>query len=469
MCAMTTDSKSEKPNGASSSSGKPFPVSKLCHGFKGVGKFKKDPLKFYRTNQEMHGNYVCNPTMFGYEFYTLYHPNAVEHVLQTHQKNYHKPDVFLKPASLLFGNGIFTSEGDFWMKQRRLSQPAFHRDHIGRMAGVIVECVEKMLARWDAKPDGSEIDLQHEMVYLTLSVAGRTLFSTDLTDQAADVGSAVREGFEVLNHRMNSFPFVLPMWLPTRDNRQFKHAKLVLDSVISKIISDRRNSSEQHHDFLGMLMAARDEDTGLGMSDAQLKDEVLTLLVAGHDTVAACLAWTWISLSQNPKIRSQMNDEHKSVLDGRNPQLADTQALTYTRMIIDESLRLYPPAWGLPRQSFEEDVIDGYSLPKDAFISLNQFTTHRIPEFWDKPEEFDPERFLPEKVKNRPRFAYFPFGAGSRVCIGQNLALLEAQLAIAAIAQRYEIDLLPGQNIEPDPTFTLIPKGIVTAAIKRRK
>ncbi len=468
MCSMKTDSKPENRNGGGIATANPMPIAEKRSGLNAIKQLKADPLSFYTGNRADYGDYVRVKSMPGFDFYTLTYPTAIEHVLQTHQKNYRKPDFFLKPTVLLFGNGIFTSEGDFWIKQRRLSQPAFHRDHIGAMAAVIVQCVEKMLASWDAKPDGTQIDLQHEMVYLTLSVAGRTLFSTDLADHATDVGLAVREAFEVLNHRMNTYPFVFPLWVPTSDNKQFKRAKGILDSVISKIISARRTDSEVHHDFLGMLMAARDEESGLGMSDEQLKDEVLTLLVAGHDTVAASLAWTWILLSKNPQVRSQLHDELKSVLDGRSPELADSARLPYTRMIFDEALRLYPPAWGQPRQSIEEDVIDGYYLPKNAFVSLNQYTTHRHPEFWERPEEFDPERFTPEKIKSRPKFSYFPFGGGARVCIGQNLALLEAQLAIATIAQRYQIDLSPGQNIIPDPTFTLIPKGLVAATITRR-
>ncbi len=454
MCAFTTD---------------PKPMPCYSSGaFNVIRELQSSPLRFYTNNRAQHGDYVRIKTLPGFEFYTLTHPTAIEHVLQTHQKNYHKPDVFLKPTILLFGNGIFTSEGDFWMKQRRLSQPAFHRNHIGAMAGVIVQCVEKMLTKWDAKPDGSQIDLQHEMVHLTLSVAGRTLFSTDLTDHATDVGQAVREAFAVLNHKMSSYPFVFPLWVPTSENKQFIQAKGILDSVITKVISARRKNPEAHEDFLGLLMAARDQDTGQGMSDEQLKDEVLTLLVAGHDTVAASLAWTWILLSENLQVRGHLFDELKSVLDGRSPELSDSERLPYTRMIFDEALRLYPPAWGQPRQSIEADVIDGFYLPKNAFVSLSQFTTHRHPEFWDRPQEFDPERFTPEKIKMRPKFSYFPFGGGARVCIGQNLALLEAQLALATIAQRYQIDILPGQNIVPDPTFTLIPKGLVAAKIKRR-
>ena len=467
MGVNSSGSNPQKSGGPAALAAKPMPISH-CGGLAAIKMLKSDPLNFYMGNRAQHGDYVRIKTLPGFDFYTLTHPSAIEHVLQTHQKNFHKPDVFLRPAILLFGNGIFTSEGDFWMKQRRLSQPAFHRNHIGAMAKTIVQCVEKMLSSWDAKPDGAEIDLQHEMVHLTLSVAGRTLFSTDLTGFATDVGQAVRESFEVLNHKMSNYPFIFPLWVPTSDNIQFKRAKGILDSVITGIISERRKGSDSHHDLLGLLMAAKDEETGQGMSDDQLKDEVLTLLVAGHDTVAASLAWTWILLSKHPQIRSQLYDEVKSVLDGRAPELGDSERLPYTRMIFDEALRLYPPAWGLPRQSFEEDVIDGFYLPKNSFISLNQYTTHRHPEFWQRPEEFDPERFAPDKVKQRPKFSYFPFGGGSRICIGQNLALLEAQLAIATIAQRYQIDVLPGQNIIPDPTFTLIPKGLVRATIKRR-
>ena len=275
MSAMTSAASDQK-------TAKAFPVATSRSGLTAIKQLKSDPLGYYMGNRADYGDYVRVKSLPGFDFYTLTYPTAVEHVLQTHQKNFRKPDVFLKPTTLLFGNGIFTSEGEFWMKQRRLSQPAFHRNHIGAMAAVIVQCVEKMLASWDSRPNGSKVDLQHEMVHLTLSVAGRTLFSTDLADDATNVGLAVREAFEVLNQKMNNYPFVMPLWVPTSENKQFKHAKGILDSVITKIIAERRNDSLEHHDFLGLLMSARDEDTGKGMSDEQLKDEVLTLLVAGH-------------------------------------------------------------------------------------------------------------------------------------------------------------------------------------------
>lgn len=429
---------------------------------------KNDPLNFYLQAQRQHGDYLKLRATLGFEWYFLTNPTAVEHVLQTNQKNFRKPDLFMKPASLMLGNGLLTSEGSFWVKHRRLSQPAFHRNSIAKLASTVVECSEKMLSRWDNMPDGSVVDLQHEMIQLTLSVAGRALFSIDLAEHATDVGRAVREAFAIVNAKMFAYPLLLPLWVPTAEHKQFKHSKEIMDSVFTKIISERRKDTDEHNDLLGMLMSARDEETGTGMTDDELKDEVVTLLIAGHDTVAAALSWTWILLAQNPHVRSQLHDELKASLDGRSPSLSDLEHLPYVRMIFDESLRLYPPAWGQPRQAIDEDLIDGYLLPKNAIVSLSQWVTHRHAELWDKPDVFDPERFTPDKIKARPKFAYFPFGGGSRVCIGQNFALMEAQLAIATIGQRYQIDLVEGQSIVPDPTFTLIPKGIVSATLRRR-
>jgi cytochrome P450 len=252
--------------------------------------------------------------------------------------------------------------------------------------------------------------------------------------------------------------FALPASWPTRRNRKFARAKQLLDAMVFTLIDERRRSGEDRGDLLSMLLRARDEDTGEGMSDEQLKDEAMTLILAGHETTGAALSWTWYLLSLNPEARFKLHAELDHVLGGREPNLEDLERLPYARGTFSESMRLYPPAWGQPRETIAEDVLGGYHIPARAFINLSQWVTHRHPDFWENPESFDPERFSPERSAGRHRYAYFPFGGGARGCIGNNFALMEAHLVLAKLAQRFTLDLVPGHPVEPDPTFTLRPR-----------
>lgn len=422
----------------------------------------KSPLEYYEQCFKKYGDYIKFSAFAGpakLNWYLLMHPTAVEAVLQKHQQKYRKPDLFNKPAGLLVGQGILTSEGSFWLQHRRLAQPAFHRNEIVRLGDTIVACAKEVVERWSKLADGTIIDVHKEMILFSLKTAGLALFSMNLEADAGSFGDNLRKAFEFVNQQMYHYPLNPPLWVPLKENIEFKKAKEQLDAVVLSVIEHRRTEGGDHHDFLGLLMAARDEDTGEGMNDQQLKDEVITLLVAGHDTIAAALSWTWFLLAQNPDCRDKLHDELKQTLNGIDPSVSSLEKLSYTKMTLDESLRLYPPAWGQPRQAIEDDEIDGYFIPKGAIIDLMQWNTHRHPDFWDEPEKFEPERFLPEVAAKRPKFAYYPFGGGSRVCIGQHLALLEGQLALATIAQSFQLELVPGEVVEPDPTFTLIPKG----------
>ncbi|MBX9878972.1 MAG: cytochrome P450 [Candidatus Obscuribacterales bacterium] len=425
------------------------------------------PLTLYESAWKEFGDCVRLTSIPGYYWYLFTHPTAVEHVLQTHQQNFRKPDVFNRPMSLLVGNGLVVSEGALWMRQRRLAQPAFHKTRLALLAQSMVDTTIEHINNWEKLTTESVIDIADEMGALTLDIVGKALFSTDLHEYSERVGTTMRIALEHVNYRMGH-AFSLPEWVPTKRNRQFLKAKAELDSVVMEIISKRRQSGIDENDLLSALLRATDDESGESMSNELLRDEVITLMLAGHDTTAAALTWTWYLLSLNPDKEAILLDELKSALGGRMPSVEDLPNLPYTRMVIEESLRLYPPAWGIIREAKEDEEIGGYIVRKGRPITLVQYITHKHPEFWEEPHAFMPERFEKDKVAQRPKFAYFPFGGGQRACIGKEFSLMEATLALAAIAQKLKFIPLPNQNIDPDPTFTLRPRyGIKAHVLKR--
>jgi cytochrome P450 len=429
---------------------------------------QQDPLRLYMRAREQFGDIVRLRTIPSVYWYLVTHPHDVEHVLQINQRNYRKPDVFNNPVGLLTGRGLLTSEGDFWRHQRRLAQPAFHRQRLAALATLMTDAAESTAERWSqSAANGTPMDIAAEMMRLTLKITSLALFSNDISDKADRVGPAVRVAFEHVNYRM-SHPLALPERIPTRRNRRFLKAKRTLDELVFGLINEHRRTGEDRGDLLSMLLLTCDEETGEGMSDQQLRDEVITLLLAGHETTAAALSWIWYLLSLHPDIDCKLHAELAQVLGGRTPTFDDLPHLSYTAMVCKESMRLYPPAWGQPRQAIADDRVGGYHIPAGVIITLCQWVTHRHPDFWETPEQFDPERFTPERSANRPRFAYFPFGGGARQCIGNNFAMMEAQLILATLAQRFRLDLVPKHPVEPDPTFTLRPRYGVLMTLHRR-
>jgi cytochrome P450 len=421
-------------------------------------EFLRDPLGLYvRTNRE-YGDYARIRAFPGMYVHLLTHPDAVEHVLVKHHKNYRKPDFFNQPVARLTGNGILTSEGDFWLRQRRLMQPAFHRQQLARLVPAMTGAAELFVREREAAGPGEVVDMLDHMMKVTLRIAGTTLFGADVTGEADEIGRAFRIGFAHVSRRMNTPPFV-PDWLPTPGNLAFGRAKRLLDRVVLRLIADRRRSGSQPADLLSLLLAAQDEETGVGMTDEQVKNEVLTLLMAGHETMGAALAWTWHLLGSHPRVQDDVADEVRGHLGGRSPALEDLPGLPLTRAVFEETLRLYPPAWGQPREAIQADEINGFPIPAGAPVALSQYVTHRHPDFWENPEQFDPGRFLPERAAGRHKFAYFPFGGGPRVCIGNHFALMEGPLVLATILQRFRVELVPGQEVLPDATFTLRPRN----------
>jgi cytochrome P450 len=366
------------------------------------------------------------------------------------------------------GNGLFSSEGDFWLRQRRLMQPAFHRQQIAALSRQMASASAALVEEWQRGESGRVIDIVPDMMRLTLGIAGTTLFSHDISGDADTLGRAFRVVFAHVSRRMNS-QMTLPLWVPTAGNRAVRHAKELLDRVVLEVIEGRRRHGPGPGDLLDLLLAARDgESGGGGMTDQQLRDEVLTLLTAGHDTVGAALSWSWHLLGQHPDVQEALADEARGRLGGRVPDVDDLPHLPLARAVFDESLRLYPPAPGVAREAIADDEIGGRPVPRKAIISLYFHVTHRDPEYWEEPEKFRPARFLPGTGAGRPKWAYLPFGGGPRVCIGNTFALTEGPLVLAALAQHFRLEPVPGHVVIPDTTFTLRPKNGVRMALHRR-
>ncbi len=417
-----------------------------------------DRLRFFTGVAQRYGD-IAYMRAGRAELYLISRPEWIKYVLQENHRNYQKSRLYRKMERLL-GTGLVTSNGDFWLRQRRLAQPAFHRRRIAGMAGQIADQAAAVAERWaSAAAEGRSVDMTAEMLRLTLQVISATMFSTSADSAAPTVE---RELQVVMDHTADTFwaPFDLSA-LPTPHNLRFRRSVAALDSVVMGIIEERRRTGRSGDDLLGMLLEARDEETGAQMDDRQLRDEAMTIYMAGHETTASTLTWAWYLLSLHPLAARRLHAELDEQLGGRLPTLEDLPRLTELRMVLDEVMRLYPAAWMISRTPLKDDEIGGYRIPAGAVVSMSPYVVHRLPALWDNPEGFDPQRFSPERAAARQPYAFFPFAGGPRQCIGNSLALMESQLILATLAQRFRLDLLPGQRILPDPSVTLRPNGRV--------
>lgn len=442
----------------------PYPPGPHGHPIFGtVREFQKDSLGTIVRLQREYGDAVRLRFFLHYYGYVFFHPDHLKHILQDNNRNYTKmPSPTFQVMQPLVGYGLLTSDGDFWKRQRRLAQPAFHRRQIAGFGQTMVAATQQMLDRWHAAAQqGQSLDVSAEMTRLTLEIAGKTLFSMDLTGQANTVGAAFTEVNHIITglttQPFSPFTVRMPFWPSTR---RMNAGIRQLDNVVNQIIASRRAANEDKGDLLSMLMLARDEDTGEGMNDKQLRDEVMTLLLAGHETTAVALSWALYLLAQHPEAARRLEAEVDHVLAGARPvTIDDLPQLPYTRMVIDETLRLYPPAYAIARWAQQEDEVGGYRVAAQSAVTLFPYVTHRHPALWPDPHRFDPQRFTPEQAADRPRFAYLPFGGGPRQCIGNIFALTEAQLILASLAQRYRWQLATDQTVEIEPLITLRPKN----------
>ncbi len=419
-------------------------------------EFQRSPLGFSLEISQNYGD-IARVTLLGEESIFVNDPDAIQHVLQGNARNYDKQTMDYQLLYPLVGRGLLTSDGDAWLRQRRLMQPAFHRQRIASLGQMMVEETLAALARWqDPARQGVPIAFDQDMMRLTLTIVGKALLSIDLGDEANEFGQAFKQANARFGYD-NMLSVMLP-WLPTRQNRQFKAAIQTMDRLVYEIIAQRRDEPGDHDDLLTMLLNARDEDTGAAMNNRQLRDEMMTILLAGHETTANALTWTFYLLSQHPEAAAQLRAEVDSVLAGRPPGMADLPRLPYTRMVFQEALRLYPPAWSIARRAVEADVLADYPIPAGSIVHISLYALHRHPRLWDAPDAFRPERFSDNEVEKRHKFAYLPFSAGPRKCIGDQFAMTEGQLILATVAQRFDLALAPGQRIDTAALITLNPR-----------
>ena len=445
----------------------PLPPGPKGHFFWGMlPELRQDMLGLYHDTAPKYGD-IVRLHFAGVDTFMLSHPDFFKQVLQDNNRNYKRNTFFNNIVKQFVGLSLFTADGDDWLSRRRLMQPAFHRQRLSAFGAVMADSSAKALERWDRGPNGQRLEFDQEMMALTLQVAGRALFSRNLLGESRALGDAFTRLSEFINFRMNT-PFALPTFVPTGPNRKFRQAMRTVDGKIFEMIQERRRGGQPADDLLAMLMEARDADTGQGMTDAQLRNEIAVMMFAGHETTSVTLTWAFYLLSQNPLVEAQLHAELSRVLAGRAPTMADLPNLPYTRAVIDETLRLYPPAFGVTRQSLKADEFGGYRIPANASLTLVFYNAQRDPRFWDEPEEFDPARFSPERSAGRPPFAYLPFGAGPRQCIGNQFALTEAQLVLASISQRYQLRLVPGHPVQPNPIFTLRTSHGLPMTLQRR-
>lgn len=431
-----------------------------------IAKIQSDPLRFLCELSDRYGD-VARFFVFRTPVYVLSHPDGVRHVLQDQHRRYSKDTVQYNSLASITGRGLLTNDGADWLRQRRLAQPAFARPRLLDLDRIVLPAVERLSQRWEqAASSGNGVDVDREMMRLTLEVVGKALFSIDLSDEAGELTQAVITTLDHIVHRVRTV-IVPPEWVPTPQNRAFRRALKVLDDTVRRLMEARRARGEPGDDLLGMFLAARDEETGKTMSDRQVRDEVMTMLVAGHETVASALTWTWMLLAQNPPARERLERELSTVLGGAMPSSAQIPALEVTGQTFHEALRLYPPAWVISRKAIEDDEVGGYPIPSGALVIISPYAVHRRLDLWPEPEAFRPERFAVQSTENRNRHAFIPFGAGPRLCIGNQFAQIEAVLILAALAQRFRLDLVgPAPAVES--LVTLRPHGGLPMRILRR-
>lgn len=417
-------------------------------------QFRSNPLAFLQRIAREHGDLVH--LRLGVEqVYLVNHPDSIRDILVTHHKNFVKGRG-LERIKRFLGEGLLTSEGEHHLRQRRMLQPAFHPQRIAAFADSMTAHAERTCGTWK---DGSTLDISEEMSQLTLTIVGETLFGADVTSEAKDVGTALTTMMKSLPLMMLPFSDFLRK-LPLPAIRRMKAAHAQLDAIIYRLIDQRRASDRDHGDLLSMLISAQDEEhCGTRMSDQQVRDEAMTLFIAGHETTANALNWTWHLLSENPDAEAKLHAELDTVLGGRIPTLADQPRLVYTEKLIRESMRLYPPAWIVGRRALTDYPIGGYTLPARSIVLMSQYVMHRDPRFFPEPDRFDPDRWTPEFKASLPKYAYFPFGGGPRQCIGENFAWMEAILILATIARQWRLRPSPGQVVTPQPLVTLRPKN----------
>ena len=425
-----------------------------------LSDFTNDRLNFLLRLSREHE--VCGFHMGPISFVLFNRPEHVQSILVEHGYDFSKGRTMHKAIT---GNGLFVSEGDFHRHQRKLMAPKFQPRHIAGYADSMVHYGEQIQQGW---PNGAIIDINQQMIALTMSIVGKIVFDEDIFTETDELGNAMTIIFAHTTHVLSSI-VTLPLNWPTPMNIRTRRAGQILTDRIQSMIDERRDNAEGCNDILSILLQARDDD-GKQMSNGQVLDECLTLFGAGHETTAAALTWAWYLLCQHPDVYQRVREEVDSVLQGRTPTFADLAHLPYCLQVFKETLRLYPPAYGILREPLYDIEIDGYRIHKGAFIFVSPYTMQRDPAYYSEPDLFDPDRFTPEREKQLARYTFIPFGAGPRICIGNHFAMMEGHLLLATLAQRATFELVPGQNIKEElgKTLALRPYGKVNVVVKKR-
>jgi len=429
-------------------------------------RFRNDPLGGTLQAFEQYGDIVC--WRFGpRRLYSIFRPEHVQHILHDNHQNYVKGEL-VERTKVLIGDGLFSSEGSTWRRQRRIIQPSFERRRIASLIPLITAATGATLDEWSQyAAQRAAFDLPAAMTRLTLDVIGRAFFGVDLRTEAAAVREALGVALAYIDRRVNSF-FPMPLAVPTPRALRFRRARRTLDGAVTRIMRARRDDVDpEAGDLMSLLLAARDPESGEKMSDGEIRDEVVTFVLAGHETTALTLTWALYLLALHADVETRVREETRRVLGDGAPTLDDLAQLPYTRMVIDETLRLYPPVWAFAREPIGDDRLAGYRIHAQSTVAIIPYVTHRHPSLWDDPERFDPERFSPAAVATRPRYAYLPFSGGPRQCIGREFALMEAQLALAMIVREYRVAIVSPPPIVPAVSITLRPRPPFAVTVKR--
>ena len=449
--------KSKRPPGPG---GLPFLGSML--------KAKENPLRFSLDLVGEYGDIVQFKIGF-YTGYLLNHPDYVQHVLNVNQRNYSKDNYNYRKLKPVLGNGLITADGEHWRRERSLIQPVFQRNHITEFGNKIIKSTNKMLDRWEAQTvNGNTLDISAEMMKLTLRIISQSLFGTDLGTSVQTVEKAFNTLNEDIAYRFKHV-YVAPHWVPTPRNRAFREARDELNRIVLEIIEKRRNDTLARNDLLDTLLSARADYSGeKEITDQQIRDEVMTLMLAGHETTANLLTWACYLVSQHPGVEDKLMEELDAVCGNRTPGVEDIRALKYTEMVLQETMRLYPPVWIISRKAVNKDEVGNYTIPAGTTVTICLYTLHRHPDNWESPVEFNPGHFSTKRVRNRHKYAYIPFGGGPRSCIGKYFAMMEAQLILAMILRRYKLTLATDLPVEPEPLVTLRPRNGLKMMVEPR-
>lgn len=438
----------------------PGPKGSLIMGV--MREFNQDSLGFIQACTK-YGDVVRCRFLYVHAYF-LFNPLDIESLLTTQAKSFRKAESLRSPFfHRLVGNGLVTSEGDFWRRQRRLAQPAFHRQRIGSYGEVMVDYTERAITKWR---QGEQRDVARDMTRLTLEIVVKTLFNSDVSSDADHVGRMLSEIVKPFASQA-TLKWILDNRLPTPGHRKYFKAVSEIDRIVFRIISERRASGHDEGDLLSMLLQAQDED-GSQMNDGQLRDEVMTLFLAGHETTALALTWSWYLLASNPEAESKFHAELDRVLAGRLPAVSDLPHLKYTEMIAKEAMRLYPPAYAVGREAVEDCEIGGYRVPRGTQLFAFQWVTHRDPRFYEDPDRFYPDRWAEDSPERQAKYAYFPFGGGPRQCIGNYFAMMEVVLLLATIGRRFRFALAPDHKVEVLPVLSLRPKNGIKVIVAER-